>query len=232
MRCCKCLHENEEKAIYCVKCGNKLNANHQYNYNTSSIGCGTIILIFIVIVSFLFVIILLSSEDDISDGPIVNRAKTCEDTDVKDLVIQIFKENNNYYRAINKKSINSIVLNYPSISRYDKDIDKYFCNGTIIMEANTSGFLPSSYDYNNVYYSLIKKSIFDDTLYKFSKYELNVEYESQISEGRTLVRSTTEGGDFSGNGGTIVNQAVIERERKYQQQKQKEINDTHMNLPD
>lgn len=234
MRCNKCLHENEENALYCIKCGNKLNNNHSYNHSTNSIGCGSIIsLIFIALVVFLFVVIFIDSTDDMSISPsvshFINRAKSCEDSEVKNLVLQIFKENNRYYKSINKNSIKSLSLIYPAASRYDKDVDKYYCTGTIIMEANPSGFLPNLYDYSNDYYYLIHRY---SGLIKYSTYKLNVEYESQISEGNTLVRSTTDGGDFNGNGGTIVDQSKVEEERKRAQKKQKEINDTHMNLPD
>ncbi len=180
-----------------------------------------------------------SNINSLSNSYIVGRAKNCENTEVKNLVISIFKEYNEYYRDINKNSITEIALIYPAISSYDKDIDKYYCTGTIVMKSIPSGFKPVLYDYSNEYY---RRSRSDDykKLYKFDTYELNIEYESQISEGETLVRANVYGSNnFSCSYGIcdkIPDQHYIDEEKaKIQKQLEiqaKEQRDKHVVLPD
>lgn len=126
------------------------------------------------------------------------KASNCEAYDTKDLVIQIFKEHNEYYKAIDPSSISSIELIYPAVTSYDKELDKYSCTGTLIMKSNENGFLPSSYEYTNKYYDKINNSWADyDTLEKYTRYEIQLKYDTQLSEGSLLVQSKQMNQKFS-----------------------------------
>lgn len=153
----------------------------------------------------------------VSNNPIFREAKTCENDEVKNLVIEIFKEHNQYYKDIDKSSINNITLMYPAASSYDKDIDKYSCTGTIIM-TSANGFLPISYDYENNYYSMIGHS-FDKTptIKTYDILKTYMEYDSQISEGQILVQAGIRNNDFSCSNTcpVITDMSYIEQEKRY-----------------
>ena len=107
---------------------------------------------------------------------VLGRARNCENSDVKSLVVDIFKENNEYYKAIDKSSISSISLMYPRAESYDREIDKYHCSGTIVMKSKDSGFLPNKYESNNIYYSKINDNYWSsaETLDYYDTLSLNV----------------------------------------------------------
>ncbi|MBR1754748.1 hypothetical protein IJ732_07935 [bacterium] len=56
----------------------------------------------------------------------------CDNQQVQDIAIQIFKQNNPYY-IDNVYSVSNIILQYPVATSYDKSIDKYYCKGTVIV---------------------------------------------------------------------------------------------------
>lgn len=194
---------------------------------------GFIFVIFVVVV----MIILIDYSDDTNHSVsyTFNSAKNCEDTSVKNLVIEIFKEHNEYYKDIDKNSISEISLRYPASSSYDRDIDKYFCTGTIVMKSAASGFLPTSYDYYaNKYLNKSYANFYE--LYKYDTFELNLDYDSQISEGQTLVHAAVSGGEFSCSYGSCDMIPNVEREKERIRQKleeeAQEQRDRHVFLPD
>ena len=170
------------------------------------------------------------------------KASNCEAYDTKDLVAQIFRDNNEYYKAIDPSSISSIELIYPAVTSYDKELDKYSCTGTLVMESNEGGFTPLKYENSNKYYNKINNSWSNyDTLEKYTKYEIQLKYDTQLSEGRLLVHSKQMNQKFSCDNacGRIPNvkylkekeeQEKIEKEnQKAQEEERKKIQSLYNN---
>lgn len=190
--------------------------------------------ILIIILIFILQVLNPSSEinDNISNIISLNKAKNCEDEVVKNMVLEIFKENDYYYKDIDKSTISSVSLQYPAITSYDKDIDKYSCTGVISMKSVGNGFKPIVYNDKNNYYSKISSIWNNDTIKKYTNYKVNVTYYSQISENNILVQSTDYTGEFSceGNCEDIVNKKYIEDKKFQVQQQQKKDKEEHLNI--
>lgn len=112
-------------------------------------------------------------------------ANSCENYNVQNNVIELFKQYDSYYKYIAKNTISNIQLLYPSMSFYNKDIKKYGCTGEIIVTSTTNGFYPSSNSYDNPYYSLVHISTYGidkETLkdYKIDFYKKNTKYKCPI----------------------------------------------------
>ncbi len=126
------------------------------------------------------------------------KTSNCEAPDTKDLVVQIFKEHNEYYKAIDPLSISSIELIYPAVTSYDKELDKYSCTGTLVMKSNENGFVPLKYENGNKYYNKINNSWYNyETLEKYTTYEIQLKYDTQLSEGSLLVQTKQVNQEFS-----------------------------------
>ncbi|MBD5401294.1 hypothetical protein HDR58_00635 [bacterium] len=164
-----------------------------------------------------------------------NQAKSCEDPTIKNMVVEIFKENNPYYNSIDKSTISTISLLYPAVTEYDKSIDRYSCTGIIEMKSSNNGFKPREYDTNNSYYNYIY-DIWNslNTLKMYTTYKTKVTYYSQISEGQILVQATTNySSDFSCEGfcEDIINPKRIEEQKIRFENEKKKDNEEHLNLP-
>lgn len=123
------------------------------------------------------------------------KAPNCEAQEVKDLAMQIFKENDYYYKLFAPSTISDVSLIYPAASSYDSEIDKYSCTGTIVVKAANNGFKPAKDD--NAFASLIHNykwvdsaGTYADVYTKYTKYTCRVQYTSQLSEDQTLVTSS------------------------------------------
>lgn len=125
-----------------------------------------------------------------------NKNYSCESEDVKNLVINIFEENDEFYKAINKNTISDIKLLYPAAQSYDSSIGKYDCTGQIVMSANGVAFAPIVQNWDNAYYHFVKH--FRKYLSGYDTYKINVRYSSQMSEGNILVQVPDY--DLKGNG--------------------------------
>ena len=184
--------------------------------------CFVITLLVLLLVSFVFNVVpnLNTNVQDLWKP----KAANCEATNTKDLVLQIFRDNNEYYNAIDPLSIASIELEYPAVTSYDKELDKYSCTGTIIMKSNENGFIPTLYDYNNKYYKKINNNWYNyETLEKFTTYEVQNKYNTQISENNLLVQSKEINEEFSCDiaCGRIPNEKY--QKEKEEQKKKQEI---------
>jgi hypothetical protein len=193
---------------------------------------------FILFISFIIFILTWYSTIHHEDSPIFinsNKAKNCEDPTIKNMVIEIFKENSQYYASIDKNSIADITLLYPASLEYDKEIDRYSCSGTIEMKSGANGFKPILYDTKNEYYSLIY-NFWDNTLKEYTHYKTDVKYYSQISEGQILVQSTTNYdyvGNFNCDGPCILTKdpTYIEKQTYKNEDDKKKEDEEHINLP-
>ena len=252
MKCSNCGNELNGNEKFCANCGNKIGANLPKNNlfeNFSKIIYGLIALgILGIIISLLP---SLSSNNSSSGKNELNsirnnlsygRAKNCEDIDVKNQAISIFKQHDEYYKDIDKSSIADIELKFPASQSYDSSIDKYECTGVIVMNTKGTGFIPSVYSFDNKYFYFAHKYDNEQYLKGYDTYKLNIRYSSQMSEGRTLVQIPTYDlstrGQFSCEGSCdgIVNVGYVEAEKarkeKVQQAKEKKIRDEVMVFPD
>lgn len=139
----------------------------------------------------------INDSDDNYPKPIAftNRARNCEDSTVKDLVIQIFKENDATYLKVKPETVASVYLKYPAAISYDSSVDKYTCSGTVVVNAVKNGF---RYDYD--FMGMVTKDLgytydSDDFTkkYNYAGYECQVDYTSQLSEGQILVSASSCG---------------------------------------
>ena len=237
MYCPRCNHKIDENYAYCSKCGCSLNKNNTKNNSFVDIAFQIITSLIIVGILIFIISTMISYNNNSSNlefSPKLNKSKNCEDSTVKNLVIEIFKENNEYYLDIDKTSIADITLIYPATSSYDSTIDKYSCTGIITMTSTSSGFLPKKYDTDNLYYNHIYSFSNYGQLYKYTKYKQNVSYDSQISEGNTLVSASNNLGEFSCNGtcGMFPDKKHVERQLKQQEKVKKENQNNELNLPE
>lgn len=251
MKCLKCRKSLDKDINFCPNCGEKLDkANKMKNKNIINILIQTIKGIFLLSI-FCFLIYSISSKNEIkpqntkntdntqhvsSFDMVVVKAKNCENETTKKIVIDIFKENSGFYKSIDKSTIKNITLMYPAIERYDSSIDKYYCSGTIVMNANGQGFKPSVYDYKNRYYSFANN--YGENLNGYDTYKLNIEYRSSISEGRDFVQipssSLTNTGNFtcSNNCNGITDKRYIESEKKFKEKMKLEEESQTMIFPE
>lgn len=207
----------ENNIKICPNCGTKNKLNNKFcqncgiNFKKNNFGCylfiGGIVTLCILSIFFLSDFITL-----------IPRAKNCEDSEVKDLVIELFKQNDLYYKDIDPSTISSIYIQYPAVTSYDKDIDKYFCDGQLVMESY-EGFRPTNYEFFANSYFAKTTNPFDATLTKYTKYVCPLNYSSQISEGTTLVSSSTLICNFSCEGDCtpLINYEL--RNKREEQQK-------------
>lgn len=206
MNCPNCGKEINENQKFCTYCGvnlyeqlqeneeNKHSPQRQPNY----LAYGTwFLLVVSIILSLLCVFgnktdIDIPNNDDNSNDTKIS-AKNCEDSGIKDLVLNIYKENDYYYKYIDPTSINEIVLRSPVATGYDSTIDKYSCKGVVSIKS-FQGLKPKSYDYNNDFYALIKTYNYTEDrvplLHKVIEIKCPVTYSSQISEGSSTVYSS------------------------------------------
>lgn len=214
--CPNCGNQNDLNSKFCKNCGFELKQN---NKKIKNIGC----MIFLFIVTIVLAIFIFLPSDFITFEP---KAKNCEDSEVMDLVIELFKRNDRYFKDIDPDSISSIYIQYPAVTSYDKEIDKYFCDGHLVMESY-EGFRPTEYDYFSNSYYIKTNHPLDTTFTKYTKYVCPVNYSSQISEGTTLVSSSTLSCNFSCEGDCtpLINyekKKKIEENRKIEEQKRLE----------
>ncbi len=211
-KCPECGKECELEQSFCTACGYKFDAdkiddnlkNKQSVNKTSIVIVSVLLFVFIAIIVIAFFVYYGSTpleEDKVS-------APDCEAEEVKELVVSIFNENNEYIKAIDKSSIAEIILRFPAVSGYDKSIDKYFCTGEVVVKSNSTGFLPLTMEYDNKYYSKIAHDYYYDSSEnyweRYTTYVVPVEYTSQISEGSTLVslKQKNNYGKFSTDNGS------------------------------
>ena len=125
----------------------------------------------------------------LNTGCIKKKTPNCESQIVKNMALDIVKKNDWYYPDIAPNTISKVYLKYPAATKYDKDIDKYYCKAQFVVESTEEGFKPSKiYDH---YYlkSLMWFDNFIDKIEKNNLYICEIEYSSQISEGNILVES-------------------------------------------
>ncbi|MCM1264897.1 MAG: zinc ribbon domain-containing protein [Candidatus Gastranaerophilales bacterium] len=210
-KCPDCGKECELEQAFCTGCGykfdntsEKITEDKKSLSNTSIIFISVLIFVFIVIIGIAIFLHYNSSISQQDEGVTPN----CEASEVKDLVISIFNDNNEYIKAIDKSSIASVILRFPAVSGYDKSLDKYFCTGEVVVESNPSGLLPLTMEYENKYYSKIAHDYYYDSdesyWERYTTYVVPVEYTSQTSEGSTLVtlKQKRNNETFSTNNGS------------------------------
>ena len=159
----------------------------------------------------------------------------CESSDVKNIVIESFKENSEYYKSIDESSIGSITLMYPRAVDYNKDIGLYSCEGNIIIKATNSSFLPKDFNSSNLYYqyttNFYNQVIHDTSMVHYNTYMVDVEYKTQISEGNLLVTSWFDNEELSCD--NICEQEVArEQMQKQLAREAEEQRNKHVILPD
>lgn len=217
MNCPNCGKELNENINFCPDCGTKVNEteceseiNHvknDYQFPRSAVISTAVFFIIAVVVVFL---ILNSKSDSLNiNTPTsneneaettsrfnnhfnLNKAKNCEHEDVKNLAINIYKQNDYYYKYIDETSIDSIFLRSPVATSYDSNIDKYSCKGVIVLQSKR-GFKPIEYGYGNKFYSLAGYNYTSDNVPAIKKaieIRCPITYTSQISEGSTTVYSS------------------------------------------
>ncbi len=208
-KCPNCGAEIAKNDVFCSKCGqkvtnkntadtdlyNKTIANVSSNQNdtdTDSVWLKVLLTLVSILLFVIFAVVIgiyvVNNLPEVNMGP---KAPNCEAEEVKEIAASIFKENNEIYKAMDPKSVVSIVLKYPSLNGYDESIDKYNCSGEIWVMSAESGFLPSSTENNNKFYNRIahEYSYYGEDWYwdRYTKYVVPVEYTTQLSEGSTLV---------------------------------------------
>ena len=196
-KCPQCNYENDINKNFCTKCGYKFlkeenvhssylkqkSLNHKKNNNSLFLALFIIIILLILlIVSIVYIIAM----DNIRE-PNKHLTPNCEAPEVKKLALNIFRENDKYYKSIEPGTISSLEFLYPAVNSYNEIIDKYECSAQIKMKSTYGGFLPLEYNTSNLYYKYINDSWLDTDLAQYTDYRIDVEYSTQISEGSTLV---------------------------------------------
>lgn len=229
MKCPNCGNELNPNQKFCTKCGKEVPENIRILENVEKdrkleLQQKIIILLVALIVCFVVafgaihfignrsdVDIPNENENNVEDNNnqiFDNSARNCEDVDVKNLVLNIYKENDYYYKYIDPTSISKIYLASPVATKYERSIDKYSCKGFVTLEA-PNGFRPKKYEFSNNFYSKVHSYETIDNgvqvIQKTTKIQCPVTYSSQISEGQISVYSSyCNGGSFYDNGNTDI----------------------------
>lgn len=210
MYCGNCGKEIKETVNFCPYCGKKVIEDASKNEENHSLKSENDnnsvrkddkttpkIIKFLIFLLILLSLIIVGAIIKTATSPIINgilkgvgvKAHDCESEEVKNLAINIFKQHNGYYAAIEDSSIANIELKYPAKQSYDASIDKYSCQGEVVMTSTNDGFIPTEYNIANSYYRKIGREF-------KTQYICKIEYSSQLSEGKTLVYSDyCSGGD-------------------------------------
>ena len=219
INCPNCGSTVSSEDSFCINCGavlkRNVTSNNNSEQNQSNSDDVDVLKIFlsgflkialiICLVIFIFYLFILFRKDisyinDINNNyprpsTFINKARNCEDSTVKDLVIQIFKENDATYLKVKPETVASVYLKYPAAISYDSSVDKYTCSGTVVVNAVKNGF---RYDYD--FMGLVTKDLgytYDSEdytkEYNYAGYECQVDYTSQISEGKILVSASSCG---------------------------------------
>ena len=159
----------------------------------------------------------------------------CDSTDVKELVIESFKENNKYYKSIDESSIGSITLMYPRAVDYNKDIGVYSCAGDIIIKAVESSFSPKEFNSGNLYYNYINNfyivMMHSADVVRYDTFTADAEYKTQISEGKLLVTSWFSNENLSCEDACKQANMRERIQKKLEREAEKQVNE-HVILPD
>lgn len=247
MKCNKCGNICDDNSKFCTKCGNDL-AN-QRNESFSEIGSGLAefkqaevrsllegVLASKRLISICAGIFILAGViyglhslnlPKVFKEAITPKAENCESQVVKDLVIDIVKNNDYFYNDIDPDTISTIYLRFPATSGYEQDIDKYHCTAQFVMESIYGGFKPKAHDFSNRYYSKYHfyRNFNDEMLTTNTQYVCDVKYTSQLSEGSTLVNTTYcnssgswyesgKSGKFSCEGGNCEASPIYRKEQE------------------
>ncbi len=129
-------------------------------------------------------------------------AKSCDDTVVKDLVLNVFKQKDYFYKYLNSGSIQRAVLDNISVANYDSGLDQYTCTADVIIQSN-AGLKPKEYEGSNKFYQQVSTFHTTDdgipTIKKVSQIKCPVTYTSQVSNGKDSVYSSYCGDGYDGN---------------------------------
>ncbi len=134
------------------------------------------------------------------------KALSCHEKEVKDTALQIFKENDYYYKYLAPESIANVSFKFPSMNSYNSESDKYYCSATIFVKAAQGGFKPINNDPDNHYLEKISEEE-DGVKKKYTRYECEINYASQISQDKVYVTATAcgNGEDFNNKGNFSYN---------------------------
>ncbi len=210
--CPKCGRECLPEQNYCAYCGYSfIGHDNQDNNNRKPLNKFTLLFWIMIIFGCLtyFTMKFIGSVPD--DQMIINpmqeedysslKAPSCHEKEVKDYAVQIFKENDYFYKYISPETISDVSLKFPIMNSYNSESDKYYCSGTIFVIASPSGFKPSDEDIGNHYYEKISEEN-NDLKKKYTRYECEINYASQISQDKVYVTASAcgNGEDFNNKG--------------------------------
>jgi len=250
----KDFEEDKIETKYCPKCGKSCAAdenfcsacgysfagrNSETENKTKSVNKFTMLVTGTVIFGF-FVYILMKIigsipyEEQLKPTPAqdedysVVKAKSCHEKEVKDIALQIFKENDYYYKYIDQSTISDVSLKFPTMDSYNSETDKYYCKGTVFVIADSKGFAPSSYEFGNHYYDEISEDYDtnEQPKKKYTRYQCEINYASQISQNQVYVTATACGNgtgfDFN-NKGKFTYTVVQPKPKQTEQPKTEQI---------
>lgn len=113
------------------------------------------------------------------------KAPNCESAITKDIAIDIFMEKSPFIGSVNRDYLSGISIINPRTSDYNKEIDKYYCKGTVLVKGDENGFRLAN---GKAMFYLSNFSVSDYDFY--NRYECEVSYTSQLSEQRPYVTTT------------------------------------------
>ena len=150
------------------------------------------------------------------------KAKSCHDKEVKETALQIFKENDYYYKYINPSTISNTSLKFATMDSYNVDTDKYFCKATVTVTATADGFAPLKEEFGNHYFDKITEDYASSgSQKKYSKYQCEINYASQISQNQVYITATAcgngSGFDFN-NVGKFTRLAPPQKPKEIEEQ--------------
>lgn len=127
----------------------------------------------------------------LNTGCIKQKAPNCESQIVKNMALDIVKKNDTYFESINPDTISKVYLKDTLATSYNKDIDKYSCKAQFVVESTDSGFYPKELDGSNVYsWNFVYYDWDGLNMKKNTKYICDIEYSSQLLEGKPHVESS------------------------------------------
>lgn len=201
MNCPKCGKKINGNQNFCANCGESLQMQNFEKIKKEGQIAAPVKIILLIFVAITALTTLLLNSKTLNIDPketqstIFSKAKalSCEAYEVKFLAINIYKENDYFYKFIDENSIDNITLEVPMVTNYDDVADKYECKGVVTLKSQF-GFKPKEYNLENEFYNKINSNqVTQDgvkVLDKIIEIKCLVKYTSELIEDKTVVQSS------------------------------------------
>ncbi len=205
MFCPDCGNEIPQNDNFCKNCGCNINNEdfRVHSFNPSGLLCVLFFILIVAAITYNYLAKVGSSInlDDSNVPEVILKPDKCTSPYVENEVISLFKEQDLYFKDIDFKTIDSIMLQSKETVSNDEKAAKYICSGIIEIKSSPKGFRPIDYNNNNAFYNKIYIDYDENLIAKYTTYAIPIFYTSQIIENKNKVEINEFGnGEFNCKG--------------------------------